>query len=550
MGSQTLYDGITGEKVKLNKNGYTYGAGNNPELRENLVKKQTDIEYWNMLKSAIDDVNSLIEEREIDPNTPLTLYDKANFIDLLNYIDLNRQGDLSEIFNDKGGFKPVEEIKDMLVNKFNELSFREEDEILLCEKINDYITSSQGLYGALNANAIQQDASLAMFSKLKGWLFGFIQRNILSNPSALNSGYKQAVFSSELLALSCIFGNTSHITKSRNFFDNIKFKGALVLATFIPFALNSGTAKNKNERWLRKYLLDNGWDPDQLNNLSYFVIGWLTQFLIGGLCAAFFKGNYKEYGNYIYTHEEKRRGTPKRFIPAGIFFPKRLIETEDNPDVQKQIDKDMLNWSKQHYPFTINQKKNVTARVDTFNELKSLYKDTATTSDIFYCFETDSYYKIKSKQNRNFVKIPYGYYEVGTDAYNEHVDAITYKNYNYDKDAWEYSLYGAAYRLSRGVLDEGNSLLNPIKMVQDMKEIAEPIAYSAGVNVVYKAIKMYRNNQWDEFKTREKNFWLKKVGLELDGDGYPCINKDDEHYISLIDWYKVQDAVDRYNNLK
>ena len=541
MNSPTFWDASTGKSVKLGKDGYTYNEENNPELKKTLVKNKKDIAYWNYLSDAIDAINYIIENNASDDEVKLGLEDKSEISNLLDYVENVRKENL-DIYNEDGSFKPIDDVKNILENKLEEISFTEEDEVKLCEQINDYITSSQGLYGALNSNAIQNDALLSVFGKLKGWLFGFIQRNILSNSSILNGDYKNSVLGSELLALGCILGNTKNITESSNFIDNFKFKTAVIAAAFIPFSVSRTYNQkfgSKKDKELRAYLQRMGWSPDQLNKLSFFTIGWFIQFAIRFISSKVLtRGNYKKYGEYIYEYKDNRTGTPKKLEKKGFLFPDRLI-TIDEQNEQKRINK----WINEKYPYSLNQKKKPNGTVDSYNSLPNI--STVGDNDLYYVLDSNTYYKPNKKTGR-WKAVSYGYYTVGSEEYNEHLDAIRYMQYGYRTNSLEYGLLGACYRLCRGVQDEGESLMNPRRMLQDYRELTDPVLYSAGIGFMWDLLKKAVNGQGEKASEKEINFWLKKVGLELDGSGYPVFNKDSEKPITMIDWYEQQEKIDRY----
>jgi len=541
MNSPTFWDASNGKKIKLGKDGYTYNSEKNPELKKSIVKNKKDIAYWRYLSDAISAIEYIIENNASDDEVKLDLSDRSEISNLLDYVENIRKENI-DIYNEDGTFKSVETVKNILEKEIEKISFTEEDEVKLCEQINDYITSSQGLYGALNSNAIQSDAFLSVFGKLKGWLFGFIQRNMLSNSSILLGDYKNSVLGSELLALGCILGNTKHITQSSNFIDNFKFKTAVIAAAFIPFSVSRTYDQkigSKKDKELRAYLQRMGWSPDQLNKLSFFTIGWFIQFAIRFISSKVLsRGNYKKYGEYIYKYKDKRTGKPKKLEEKGYFFPDRLITFNE----EKYIDR-LQKWEKQGYPYSLNQKREPNGIVDTYKSLPPV--SGAGENDLYYVLDSNTYYKPDSKTGR-WKETSYGYYIPGTEEYNEHIDAMRYMQYGYKTNSIEYGLIGACYRLCRGIQDEGESLMNPVRMLQDYRELADPILYSAGVGFLWDFVKKAATGQTQQATEKEINFWLKKFGLELDGSGYPIINEYGEKPITMIDWYDQQERVDRY----
>ena len=559
MGARVVYDAETGNKINLNTEGYIYDSNNNPSLKTTLIKDKKDIELWKKLKSALEAIEYIIDNNKTaeKDDEKLRLDDRYEIVDLLDYIE-NYLNQSIPVYNESGGFKSIEEVKTILEEKLNDISFTEEDEVKLCEQINDYITSSQGLYGALNANAIQSNAELAMFSKLKGWLFGFMQRNLLSNPSALSGDYKASVYGSELLALACIFGNTKHITGSYDWRDNLKFKAAILAAMFVPFALVNTTNKksgSKAENKLREYLSKSGWSPDQLNKFSFFIVGGFIQWGIRLISSKLLsRGNWKKFGDYTKRHPLNRKGKKVNLKNPGLLFPKSALVFNEN-----KYNEDYKKWSKpdsnkHKYPYTLNQKVNIDGRAATYSSLPSVTQDNVDKfkNRIYKVLDNGKYYQIdykdgKVKRKYTWKEKAYGYYTPGTEEWNEHVAAMRYSNYGYDTQSLAYYWVGAAYRLSRGVQDEGESLVNPIKMVGDIKEMSSPIISSI-FSVVFQGVNMAINQDLDTWGEKEINFWLNKFGMQLDGDGYPMFNKDGEKQITLLDWYEKQDQIDRYQS--
>lgn len=554
MSNKIIYDSA-GNRIKLSTDGYEYKDGKNPVLKNNLIKRKEDIDYWNKLDSALKAIDDIIENNKAadKDDEKMRLDDKSEITELLDYVEDTLNKSLP-IYRKEGGFKSIEEVHEVLEKELKSISFTEEDEVILCEQINDYITSSQGLYGALNANAIQSNAELAMFSKLKGWLFGFMQRNLLSNPSALAGDYKASVWGSTLLALACIFGNTKRLTGSEEFWDNAKFKLAVAVATFIPFALTQRTDKksgNKLENQLRKYLTENGWSPDQLSKLSFFIVGWFMQYGLHVISKYLLtRGNYKKWGQKYKVHKLSREGKPIELEEHGLLFPDNLIIPHT-----ERFNEQFKKWSKpnskgERYPYSSNQKVNIDGKYSTYSALPKVNENTIDKyrNKIFMTKDTGKCYSYDEK-NHQWKEKPWGYYRKGTEEWNEHVAAMKYSNYGYDTQSVAYHLLGAANRLSKGVEDEGVSLMNPLRMYSDIRELFDPIIVST-ISTVYQGVKMTVEGRPEQWTKKEANFWLGKFGLELDGDGYPVIGEDLEHRITLTDWYEKQEAIERFRIFK
>lgn len=583
MDSVKVYDADTMQRVSLTdtKNGaYKFDSNNNPILKNGLLKDIRFAPLYRLLVDASNEVKDIIannnrakKEAEADGTTPvlIELYEERNVAihKLLEFLDENDiKNQMPGLYNSHGEIANSSDVLKAIQDKLDDICFTKKDEINICEQINDYITSSQGLYGALNANAIMADANLAMFARLKGWLFGFMQRWFFENPSVLNNDYKSCVLSSEALALSCIVGNNKNIFETdmkkykedkdyRNQIlkEEATFRLCMLLSVCIPFALKMNMGifnrgiEDKTSKTIREYLQRKGWAPDQLSKISFLCFGFWIQQAISFLARRLFsRGNFITWGNWAYKAEENRNGKKKKFEKPGLIFKLPQLENsilEDSEAFEKRYEM----WSKQGFPKVLNRRKNIES-YSTKSELPPINELDG--GEVFYIEDEDSYYRAKVKDNRPYTyeKVDYGYYEEDSAEFNEHELAMHYMNYYYDKNSVAYHLAGAMYRLSRAVEDEGDALVNPLRLTYETIEIANPIGISAGVIQLYKLVKTAQNDGIDATAKKEFNFWLKKLGFEFDGDGKPIIGDEYSHSINLLDWYNTQDSIDRFNESK
>jgi hypothetical protein len=275
---------------------------------------------------------------------------------------------------------------------------------------------------------------------------------------------------------------------------------------------------------------------------------WLQQAIHFLARRLFSRGNYISYGNKTYKAKENRTGKKPKLEKHGLIFDFGKLSHSILEDTEES-DKRFNQWAKQGFPKVLNRKKNIDS-VYSKSDLPSISEMDG--GEVFYVESEDIYYRAKVKDNKAYtwVKVDYGYYDIDSEEYNEHEQAIHYMNYYYDKNSLAYHFGGALYRLSRAIEDEGDALINPLRLTYEITEIANPIAISGGVVQMYKLVKKAIDEGLEPAGIKELNFWLKKFGLEFDGDGMEIIGSDANHSINLLDWYNTQDSIDRYNEIK
>lgn len=576
MSAKYVYDAEAGEKISLGKKGYVWKDGQ-PELKTTLLKDSKDAELYKVINNVISEIDNTIKE-----NADLGDNDyKKDITDILNSQNGQRLVELLELgsfkdehgnritsINNDGSVKKLSEYKALLSHVLESIQFTEEDEVKVCEGINDYITTSQGLYGLVNANELMTDAWTAGFTKIKGWQFGFIQRNLLSNSSITKGDYKPSVLSTALLALKAAMLWTPRMEHQIELTTKefLKYKWRIFAVAAFPFALQTNLYglfnignKDKTSRDLRKYLADNGWSPEQLNTLSFFIIGllmWLLQNIIVEKTLS--RGNLKKYGDYLKglagdKAAGKQSKTVEKQEPGWLFKSAGLLFDNEEAFLEKY--NKFLN-SDPPYPYKINQKKldNVEFfyTLDDLPDLKDKESlpDWVNSNTVVYVEEEQAYYKPDKldKASPRWVKADYGYFdEPDTEEYNQHVLGMQYSEYTYDTSNVWYYILGLGYRTMRGVISERESLMSPAQWGRDLIDLADPLAVSAGLTKICRMAGYAIHGQSEKAWQEPANFVLNKYGLEIDGDGLQVGNTPYKDIpITLLDQYHKQDMVEFY----
>lgn len=544
------------QKINLTENGYNYDEETNlPELRDDIIKDVNDIPLYRDINAAISDLNYIINNKTKE--SPDSYYTITTAIDSIRNSKKYSEY-ASNCFDENGKIKSAGELLTTLSSINQKIMFTVDDESLLCEKINDYIASSQGLYGLINANALMSDANLAMFSKIKGWLFGFMQRNLFQNPSLIKGDYKPAVFMSELLALAAVFsvnadlsryyfaGEGKEYTKKQLRNESLKMRGALLLCMVCPFLIRQGS-DTKQEKEIREYLIKHGFHPDQLTDIANFTIGWIINWVLWRLCRAFSKGNYAKHGKRLKSINTEFSGDNfwnKDYKYAlrehGIFFPEKLILTNDDI-AQNKIDRF------EKYGFPWSGKQPMLKNVKKYTYLSDLPEEqSGSKSGLVYVEETNSYYRYDSSEDEWYVSEKEGYFDEYEDSnlIEQRERGIRYAEYSYDIDNPLYKILGFNFRLLNGILDEGLSLMSPFRHAHDIQDIGQPLYISALTNLGHTIKNLTdRDHGIDKALRDEVNYFLKKWNLQ----GF---NKDGEWDFGFADAYKQQEYIDNIKKRK
>lgn len=287
-----LYDNNTGEMV----NGldiYYYDDENNPHIKEGILNRPEYATYYNKLKDAL---NAL---KGYELGSPQYLSDLEALRDLHDFVNDPNFGYKDFDFDIRDYITPVNEdnseIIDKLVKKINgaieenHLQFSQDEEFDVIYKVNDYVISSQGIYGAVNATALQSAAYLETITRMKGYLLGNIQRNLLSNSSINSEDYKNSMLGAELIALASVTGIWHGKAKKElalSNSDSRRLGWHMLAALVIPFAMKDPKT--------RKFLRSLGYSDDLLNKICANTIGLWLLYIIKQLGIKLFgRGNQK-----------------------------------------------------------------------------------------------------------------------------------------------------------------------------------------------------------------------------------------------------------------
>ena len=500
-----LYD-VNSSKYTTAADAYRW-VNDNPMIKEGLLlDANTRQEYLTLRESinAIKDIiaNNKAAEDDLDIEI-MRLSDPASKLDELEdfyeFADEETKKRMPDIRRGDGTYKDAEEVLSILEATAKSLCFSEEEEFKLCSGINDYIISSQGVYGMLNATEFQSNMYTQSLGKIKGYMFGLAQRNFMSNYRITNQKMNHAVMNTVALALWSVFSGAKELSA----LDDIspaKYRLYTAYMCFLPPAMRSKECVKHMQRC--------GWDPDQLAKLASFAIGFWFNLALSILARMLYRGNEKSIGEKVYRNKGK---TPldkakldgaiamftsdryQKLIEPGILFPEETGKITDYAKAYEQMER----WEKSGY-------------------------------------------------RKNMRDESYGYFTPGTKEFADREQSYILRNISYNTQDPMYYMTGAFYRLTRGVRDEGVTLMNPLRYANDVMEMGNfgnSIAVSGGLMVLTKGIYNLFGNEdlREKWLDREINFYLNKLGFTYDStptDGKPAVQ--------LIDWYGKQEKIERY----
>lgn len=494
-----LYDTNEGKYIPAS-DAYNW-KNDNPEIKPGLLNDIKDKDKYEVLKAARDSVKKIREN-----NSNVKIGDNAV---VLSLFDSKELGQLEDFYNttgetplpirkSNGTYKTGEEVEEILTKAMQDLCFSNDKEFELCSGINDYIISSQGVYGMLNATEFQSDVYTQSLGKIKGYMFGILQRNFLTNYRISNKKVNHSVLDSLRLAVWSVFSGAKELAALG---DITPAQYRLYAATlcFLPPALGS--------KRLVKHLERCGWDPDQLEKVISAALGFWINLGLSILARMLYRGNEKAIGTNVHKKKGKMHldkaalnGTISMFtsqryrklIEPGILFPESG-KSVDKKTALEQIER----WEKSRF----------------------------------------------AKNQRDPSE---GYFRPGTKEFKDRKKSFYLKNIVYNTQDPMYYFTGMAYRLTRGIRDEGMTLMNPMRFANDCLEMGNfgsSIMVSSGYTTLLGGIFALCKGQdlREAFLDREINFYLNKMGFTYDSTPEDGLSK-----VQLLDWYGKQEKIDRY----
>ena len=494
-----LYDVNNHEFVSA-ANAYRW-VKDNPIIKEGLLLDANSKDEYNALKAAIESVQDIIANNKVaedDVNVEIMrLSDSVALGNLEDFYDYSGRN-LPAIKNPDGTYKDAEVVLAALQKASRDLCYSDETEFKLCSNINDYIISSQGVYGMLNATEFQSGVYTQSLGKIKGYMFGLMQRNFFSNYRMTNQKMNHSVMGSVALALWSIFAGAKEISAMDDITPT-QYRLYSAYFCFLPFAMRSKECVKHMQRC--------GWDPDQLAKLSSFAIGFWINLALSLLSRMLYRGNERAIGEKVYRNKGK---TPldKAALEGAI-----SMFTSDR--YQKLIEPGIL------------------------------FPESGKTIDYAKAYEQMEKWE-KSGYRKNQRDESLGYFSPGTKEFADREQSYILRNISYNTQDPMYYMTGAFYRLTRGIRDEGVTLMNPVRFANDVIEMVNfgnSIAVSGGLMVLVKGVTSLMGNQdmRESWLDREINFYLGKMGFTYDSTpdaGNPKVQ--------MIDWYGKQDKIDRY----
>lgn len=499
MNTIKLYDAINNKTISAS-DAYRW-VNNNPMIKEGLLLNAADKNEYNSLRAAISSIQDIIannKEAEDDVTIELMrLSDSTALAALEDFYDYSGK-EMPAIKNADGTYKDAETVLSLLQEASKALCFSEDSEFKICSGINDYIISSQGVYGMLNATEFQSGVYTQSLGKIKGYMFGLIQRNFLTNYRITNQKVNHAVMDSVRLALWSVFSGAKELSAAGDI-SPTQYRLYTLALCALPPAMRS--------KECRRYMQKCGWDPDQLDKLTSFAIGFWINLTLSLLARMLYRGNERAIGTKVYDKKGKlplkkaaldgtftmfTGGKYRKLIEPGILFP----ESGKSIDYAKAYDQ-MELWEKKGY----------------------------------------------LKNQRDPSK---GVFIPGTREFSDRQQSYLLKNITYNTQDPMYYMTGAFYRFTRGVRDEGVTLMNPLRFANDATEMlsfGNSIGISSGLATLGNGVKALFGDQdlRETWLDKEINFYLNKFGFTFDRDP-----NDNDPKIGFIDWYGKQDTVDRY----
>lgn len=500
-----LYDAenlsASGRPTKIKaSNGYKWSSNNTPQLKEGLLLDINDFDKYKAIKGIRNIVEAVIENNDKEG-------EGVELISLSDYSDdiesfITAYPEFSKIKGSDGMYKTPEEILKILSDTMRKMCFSEEQEFDICNNINDYIISSQGVYGLLNATEFQSDVYTQSLGKIKGYMFGLLQRNYFTNYRASNGKVNHGIVDTLRLALWSTFSGAKELAAAGDITPT-QYRLYTAMLCFLPPALRSKSCV--------KHLRDCGWDPDQLEKLTCACIGFWIQFLLSRLCNALYRGNERSIGNKVYEGKGKvplknaklngaitmyTEGRYNKLIKPGILFP----ESGKSIDYEKVVSQ-RENWMKEGR--------------------EPMYPK-----------------NMRDPSEGGFIP--------GTKAFEDRYQSYVLKNIIYNSDDPLYYITGACYRLSRGIRDEGLTLGDPLRFANDFAEMLSfknSIVFSSGLNTLANGVEAVIGNdaQKEKWWAKSAKFYLNKIGYTYDST--PEIGKSK---VQPLDWYDKQDTIDRF----
>ena len=538
-----VYDS-DGKKINLEQT-YSFDKDNNPILKGGLIKEERNIGYARLLRDAKEALEEMIRNNN-DNSSQVVLHanDDDRIAALADFINKNARilngADVNiELVNKDGSYKPESKLLKIIENELNNISYTVDDEANFINEVDEYIAISQGYYGAINASEFQTNEYSAAFAKMKGWLMAFVQRDFLNNVNMSTGKMMSGIMNTQALALATAFmPKVDPSTKDLTFIKDYRFRLATLTAMLIPFALKS--------KKLRNYLARSGWDPSQLAALSFGAISNLINIFLVLLAYLFRRGNRKSMGEKMSQPKESRTGKHNKYRKPGIFGDFEMFDDESYQE-------DYNRWEKKGYPKRGSQKS-----MYNISDMESLdypqyylqdLPDDAEAGDIVYVIDKGIHYKYyDSNKTKGWKPYILGYYEYGSQEWNEHDEALQMKNIVYDKNNPMYYFCGFAYKMLRGISSEALTLNDAVAMGGEIVDLSKSVIFSGGFKVLFDGLENILSAEESTKKSwgeREINFYLKKFQLELDGPG-KTIARVNGHKITVLDFYSSQEVADRY----
>lgn len=540
-----VYDS-NGKKINLEQT-YDFDKNNNPMLRGGLIKEERNVGYARLLREAKDALEWIIRNNS-DNSSQVVLHanDNDNIAALADFISNNAKmlngADVGiELVDKDGSYKEESKLLKIIGNELERISYTTDDEANFINEVDEYIAISQGYYGAINASEFQTNEYSAAFAKMKGWLMAFIQRDMLNNVNMSTGKMMSGIMNTQALALVTAFmPKRNPKTKDLTFIKDYRFRLATVTAMLMPFALKS--------KRLRAYLVGQGWDPSQLAALSFGAISNAVNLFLVILATLFRRGNRKSMGEKMSQPKESRTGKHNKYRKPGIFGD---FETFDDEGYQEDYDR----WEKKGYPKRGSQrslyKTSDMESLDYSQYYLQDLPDDADAGDIVYVIDKGVHYKYyDSNKTKGWKPYVLGYYEYGSQEWNEHDEALQMKNIVYDKNNPMYYFCGFAYKLLRGISSEALTINDAVAMSREIVDLSKSVVFSGGFKVLFDGVETILSAEEATQKSwfeRSINFYLKKFQLELDGPG-KTIAKVNGHKITVLDFYSSQETADRYKN--
>lgn len=272
MSKHKLYKYVNGETVESNASDcIEYNEQGAAVIGDGYSETRFGAELLPLIEGAIKELNDLSTVGKEE----LPFIDTPRWNKMQQFIDDNSKrykldDEVNWLAEARAKNAPLIEKQRFLEDLKNKIAYNEDKEQLILQKVNDYFVSNQGAYGMINQISLQADDTMKLFTRLRGWLWGFMQNQFFEQYNVLTQEIKASTLrAAGNLALSLLTGidysEKSDVDPTKHEgYNGLKYRAA-VLAYVLPIV---GQRSNSP---IGKYLRSAGWNPDDLGAVGLLL---------------------------------------------------------------------------------------------------------------------------------------------------------------------------------------------------------------------------------------------------------------------------------------